>query len=328
MMNSPLSTVCIGLGAALITLLAGCAGAGKGHAQASPPLRPPQSLPIFRGDGSPADLDSVVSACAHAQVVMIGEVHGHPQGLDFAATVWDGVLAQTDHAALSMEFFERDQQVGLDDYLDGVTDEAAFKKATGRTDGSYPPGHRRMVEASKAAKRPVIGANAPRRYVRIARSDGFDRLGSLTPEQKRLFDIPAELPSEAYHKRFLELMSGAASDPSHGAPTAKDAPPPDPAEEQKTIEGFYRAQVLWDSTMSTSIDRALDGGLSPVFHVVGGFHINDDGGTLQLLRRRRADAAIITIAIVNADATALRPEEKGKANYIVYVGPSPDTDAP
>ncbi len=275
--------------ATVVPLLStGCAQTGKPRPAAAPALRNPHALPLFHGDGSPADLDALISASAEAQVVMIGEVHGHPDGLNFAAALWDGVLARTAHAALSMEFFERDQQAGLDDYLGGITDEAAFKKATGRTDGGYPPGHRRMVEAAKSAARPVIAANAPRRYVRVARIDGYDRLRSLLPEQTRLFDLPADMPSEAYHERFVNLMGGAASDPSHTAP----GPAPDPAEQAKTIEGFYRSQVLWDSTMAASIDRALSAGFAPVIHVVGGFHVAEDGGTVQLLRKRRPDAAI------------------------------------
>jgi uncharacterized iron-regulated protein len=329
-MKSILATGWVLLATALAGLGGGCAG--PGHARPGLPLREPHALPLFRGDGTGADFDALVSAAAQAQVVLIGEVHSHPQGLDFAAALWDGILARTDHAALSMEFFERDQQAGLDDYLSGVTDEAAFKKATGRTEGSYPSGHRRMVEAAKSATRPVLGANAPRRYVRIARLEGYDRLKPLTPEQQRLFDLPAEMPSEAYHERFVKLMSGMASDPAHGSPPPSGKPgekpggppAPDPAEEQKTIESIYRSQVLWDATMSASIDRALEQGLVPVFHVVGGFHVNDDGGTLQLLRKRRPDAAIVTVAVVDADATSLRPDDKGKADYIVYVGPSPD----
>jgi uncharacterized iron-regulated protein len=51
-----------------------------------------------------------------------------------------GVLSKADKAALALEFFERDEQTRLDEYLAGVTDEAAFKKRTARTDGNYPPG--------------------------------------------------------------------------------------------------------------------------------------------------------------------------------------------
>jgi uncharacterized iron-regulated protein len=324
-MNKPLLACVTLLVSGLATVPGGCAGASKPGGDTPKPLLPPERVPIFRADGSRADFDAVVSSCAEAQAVLIGEVHGHPQGLDFAAAVWEGVLSRTDEAALSMEFFERDQQVGLDDYLDGVTDEAAFKKATARSAGSYPPGHRRMVEAAKAAHRPVIAANAPRRYVRLARTDSMERLAMLTPEQRRLFDTPDTPPSEAYHQRFVTLRTGMGSDPTHGAPA--NSPPPDPEEERKTIEGFYRAQVVWDATMAASIDRALDKVLSPVVHVVGGFHIADDGGTLQLLRNRRPDTKIVTIALVDADASSLRPEDKGKADYIVYVGPLPDDSA-
>jgi uncharacterized iron-regulated protein len=307
---------------AALWLLGACAG-GKAPTVAEPPLRDARALPLFGPGGSAADFDALVSACSEAQAVIVGEIHGHPQGLDFAAALWEGIADRTPSAALSMEFFERDHQAGLDDYIAGITDEAAFRKATARTEGGYPPGHRRMVEHAKASGRPVIAANAPRRYVRIARLEGYERLAMLTSEQRRLFEAPEAMPSEAYRERFMALMGGAAADPSHAAPAGGTAPQPDPEEMQRTLEGFYRSQVLWDSTMAASIDGAIGAGLSPVVHIVGGFHVEKDGATVELLRHRRPEAAIVTILVVDAEGPSLRAEDQGKADYIVYAGPSP-----
>lgn len=42
-----------------------------------------------------------------------------------------------------------------------------------------------MVEAAKAAGRPVIAANSPRRCLRVAKSDGYDKLKGLGQEQRQ-----------------------------------------------------------------------------------------------------------------------------------------------
>src|SRR4029079_18353147 len=114
-------------------------------------------------------------------VVFLGENHGHPLGLATADELFEDVLAREPNAALSLEFFERDEQSRLDDYLTGVSDVAALEKSSERTPGNFPPGHRAMVEAAKRAGRPVHAANAPWQYTTLARKEGYERLAQLTP---------------------------------------------------------------------------------------------------------------------------------------------------
>lgn len=300
-------------------VLGGCAG-NSPRVGGAETLRDPRGLLVVGRDGGSADFDAVASECAGADAVLIGEIHGHPQGLEFAAALWEAVLARAEGAALSMEFFERDQQAALDDYLAGVTDGPAFEKASGRTPGGYPPGHRRMVEAAKAAVRPVIAANAPRRYTRLARMEGYERLESLTPEQRRLFEVPVEMPTGKYREEFMSLMGGM--DAGHQPGGAES--PPDPGAQQKMLDGFFRSQSLWDATMAASIDRALGEGHRPVVHLVGRFHVQHDGGTVQLLRARRPGAKVVTVVVV--DAWDQRAEDAGKADFVVYAGPGPEPE--
>ena len=67
-------------------------------------------------------------------VVIIGEMHGHGRGLAVAAALWDDLLARgTGNPALSMEFFERDHQVHIDDYLADLAECAGDLLGTGAT---------------------------------------------------------------------------------------------------------------------------------------------------------------------------------------------------
>ncbi len=248
------------------------------------------------------------SEVAGADVIVIGESHGHPLGLEAAACLFDDVLATRPDAALLLEFFERDKQIALDDYLAGVTDEEGFKKASGRTAGNYPPGHRRMLEAAKARGRPVVAANAPMRYVRRTTSDGYADLTSLSPRQQALFVVPDSLVEGKYRADFAHMMSG------HG----DGAMPPE------RIEKMYRSQQMWDATMADSIASTLRGGNSPVVLVVGRFHADFEGGTIQLLRRAEPDVRVRTLSMVDRDGDAIDPEDVGRADFVVYVGASPD----
>lgn len=270
--------------------------------------------------GAAASETAAASAAAGADAVVIGENHGHPLGLSTAADLWDDVLKRADHAALSLEFFERDDQSRVDDYLTGLADEKAFRLRTGRTESSYPAGHRRMVEAAKAAKRPVIASNAPRAQVRAAGKEGYERLGALTPEQRRLVRIPESEPSSRYRGDFEKVMSDPAV--AHGPK------PKDEAERKKQIESAFRGQSLWDWTMADSIAAGLSSGSRPVCHVVGRFHEDFRGGLVQALEKIRPGVKVVTVSFVDAWSETLRDEDKGRADFVVYVGPEPYAHKP
>lgn len=282
-----------------------------------------RSVVMLAGDGSgPVEWDAVVKLAADAEVVLIGEVHGHRLGLAAAADLFDDILEASPDAVLSLEFFERDHQVAVDDYLAGITDEAGFASAAGRTKGNYPPGHARMLEAAKEAGRPVIASNAPRRYARLVRTDGFAKLDELTPEQQRLAAAPSSVPDTAYSDRFREVMSEMVG--SHGG----DDDEPDPEADAEMIEGFLRAQTMWDETMADSINAGMRAG-TPVVHVVGRFHAEDalepggSGLADALGRRARRQVRVVTIMFMNVDAAEVREEDLGLGNFVVYVGASP-----
>ncbi len=322
------------------TLSPACAATGSGDARTDPAAAgDPRSVPVFRGDGSTAAWSDLVDAAVDADAVILGENHGHPLGLAIAAALWSDVVERTPRAALSLEFFGRDEQCHLDDYLAGLTDEATFEQRTDRTAGSYPPGHRAMIEAAKAAGRPVFAANAPRPYVRLASSAGFDRLATLTAEQRRLFRVPDELPTGRYRHDFDEVMgdmAGHGGNPPAATASAATAPtattgepgaPVDPAAEEArhraALDGAFRGQSLWDWTMAGSVDRALWDGNAPVVQVVGRMHCDFHGGLVLALDRLHPGIHTVTVSFVDEAPTAFQDADAGRADFVIYVGPEP-----
>lgn len=274
----------------------------------------PRAVPIFAGDASGVVAwDRVVEACAEAAVVVIGEIHGHPLGLEVAAELFDDILRRNPRAVLSMEFYERDHQVALDDYVAGIINAEQFDKATFRSTGNNPAGHRRMVESARLAGRPIVASNAPRRYARLARTDGYDRLRNLTAEQRRHFEIPDALPENAYASRFRAAMSGMGGHGDSGG---------------DMIEGFFRSQTLWDVTMADSIADAVRLG-RPVVHVVGRFHAEygtepgKSGLADAIAQRLQPDQRMVIITVMDTDSGALRIEDVGRGHFVVYVGSLP-----
>ncbi|MCR9075805.1 MAG: ChaN family lipoprotein, partial [bacterium] len=241
-------------------------------------------------------------------VVLMGEVHGHALGNAVQQEMFEDILTANPNALLAMEFYERDEQVALDDYLAGITDREAFEQAADRNEGNNPWAHARMIEASKEAGRPVIAANAPRRYVRLARTGGFDRLRELNEYQRALVEIPEQTPQGAYRDRFMEAMGGMAS---HGG--------------EEMIESFLRSQSTWDATMAQSIVDAFEHG-TPVVLVVGYFHAQFpfEPGSSELVDqlRKRTDRNLNIVTCITLPAThdEIQEDDRNIADFVVYVG--------
>jgi uncharacterized iron-regulated protein len=308
-MTSLMSTARVSVAAASLTLLSACQTPKR-----EPDPIEPRAVPIFAGDASGVvPWDSVVRTCADASVVVIAEVHGHPLGLALAAELFEDILQASPTAVLSMEFYERDHQTALDDYTAGILSPDEFDAATFRNAGNNPDGHRRMLEATRLAGRPVIGANAPRRYARLARTEGFDRLRDLTDTQRRHYEIPDALPDNAYAKRFRAAMNAMGGHGQAG---------PDP------VGGYFRAQTLWDVTMAESVAEATRLG-APVVHIVGRFHAEfgtepgKSGLADAIAQRIQPEQRMIIITVIDADAGSLRVEDVGRGHFVAYVGPLP-----
>ena len=297
------------LSAVLLVLVGACAAVAPVPSAPKVELAP-REVKLFRGDGAAATWSELVEAASAAEVVFLGENHGHPLGLASAAALFEDVLARSDKASLSLEFFERDEQSRLDDYLSSVSDAATLERRTQRSEGNFPPGHRAMVELAKAKSRPVHASNAPRQYVRIVSQKGYEPLAELSWEQRRLFRIPDELLSGRYRDDFDRIMTPSGRDPKA-------------ADEQARLARVFRSQQMWDWTMAESVFLALQRDEAPVVQVIGRFHSDFRGGTVQALERLRPGTRALVVSYVNEDAPAALPaDDAGRGDFVLYVGPS------
>ena len=297
------------LSAVLLVLVGACAAVAPVPSAPKVELAP-REVKLFRGDGAAATWSELVEAASAAEVVFLGENHGHPLGLASAAALFEDVLARSDKASLSLEFFERDEQSRLDDYLSSVSDAATLERRTQRSEGNFPPGHRAMVELAKAKSRPVHASNAPRQYVRIVSQKGYEPLAKLSWEQRRLFRIPDELLSGRYRDDFDRIMTPSGRDPKA-------------ADEQARLARVFRSQQMWDWTMAESVFLALQRDEAPVVQVIGRFHSDFRGGTVQALERLRPGTRALVVSYVNEDAPAALPaDDAGRGDFVLYVGSS------
>jgi uncharacterized iron-regulated protein len=299
----------------------------------------PRALPMFAGlDGRALSWPDVMEAAAWADIIIIGEQHDDGLGHAVELAVVQDVLARSPHdTALSMEMLERDEQPLVDDYLDGVIDQPTFAKLTFSEnwagEGSWSKWYQPMMDAAKDVKAPVVAANAPRRYVRLARSDGYVKLRALPADRRQFFDFPMGTASAEYRRRFEEVMR-EASEQAKAAAATMPATAPETAAiaahageiTPQRIDAGLRTQLIWDATMASSIVKALRTDSEKVIHIVGQFHCDFEGGTVQQIRKRMPHAKILVISLQRENSSSLLNDDRGRADVVVYTGKSPEAN--
>lgn len=249
----------------------------------------------FDAKGKPVDVSAIIAAAENADVVFLGENHDDVTGHALQLQIFKALVekySKERKMALSMEMFERDVQVVLDEYLAGLISENHFLLSS-RPWGNYKQDYRPLVEIAKAEKLPVIAANAPRRYINMVSRGGRDALNGLSKQAKAwLPPMPYNRPSEAYQKKFKALMG------------------PSP-EAQMGIDKIMDSQALWDATMAWSVATFLKKNKKPlVVHLNGAFHTENRLGTAEQTMNYRKKARVLVVSMhYDSDFTNFKPEK-------------------
>jgi uncharacterized iron-regulated protein len=269
-----------------------------------------EALPAFDGEsGAALDFAAVLERAAPAAVVIVGETHDDAVGHGYQRALVQALCQRYPGSALALEMLERDEQVLVADWLEGLLDAEGFARESGSTAWAGPDSwalwYQPILDAARDNGARIVAANAPRRYVRAARQLGFERLAALEGERRAWFDLPfGEQPLD-YRERFLALMGGMG----HGEPLS-------PEEAAKVFD----SQSVWDATMAGSVHAAAPSVEHKVLLLVGQFHSDHAGGTVAQLRYLGPELEILTLSLVPEVSTTLRPEDQGRASIVVYTG--------
>lgn len=243
------------------------------------------SVVILDVDDRALSWDEMIGRTDDFDVIVLGEIHDdHVAHLVQRAVVED-VSKRRDGSVLAMEMLERDEQILIDDYRDRLIDADDFAKLTFSEswagEGSWDEWYLPIIDVAHENGASVIAANAPRRYVRLARTDGFERLEELPEDRRRLVEWPDPPIEGQYRKRFMDLMS------SNGEEEI----------DMEVADSFFRAQQTWDATMAGSVVENLpkEGGASML--MLGRFHSDHEGGTVGMIRRLAPQLGIIVISL-------------------------------
>ncbi len=230
-------------------------------------------------------LENIASDLKNADVIFFGEEHN-----DSAGHYLEKELLQTLHRsfgkdlALSLEMFETDCQLVLDEYLDAHISEDRFTRES-RAWSNYRD-YRPMIEYARSNDMDVIAANPPRRYVNMVSRKGMASLDSLPKASKKFLPkLPYDTARGRYREKFLAFMQG-------GSPGTSN------------YRIFY-SQCLWDAGMANSIYKYWKKNRdTKILHVVGRFHSDEKLGTAEQLQNRSSSLRILNISCFSDESFA------------------------
>lgn len=326
------------------------------HAQRSSGITEGVDFQVYGPNGEPRSFAELLAALDDAEAALVGEFHTDSIGHEVEAEILIraaqrfgivGDAAVTERPiVLSLEFFERDVQIVLDEYLADLITEDQFLKSARPWD-NYAGAYRPLVEFARAHKVPVIAANAPRRYTNRVTRLGPDALEDLSDDAKRFLPpLPYPGPSDAYKAQFFEAMMEAMEEAEEEATAdvaaEEEAAEEEPAEEDTAEEdeervappnhgmGFaLQSQTLWDASMSHAITKALEE--SPralVIHYVGGFHVARHTGIPEKVLYYRPGTRIVTINMEPVDDIRAwdAEEHEGLADFVILTQAPPEDE--
>lgn len=247
--------------------------------------------------------EKLVKATTDADVVFFGELHNNPicHWLELELT---RAMFKNEGAKLSLgaEMFEADNQIILDEYLQGLIKEKQLTKEA-KVWPNYDTDYAPLVNFAKDHQLVFIATNIPRRYANLVSREGLESLNKLSKQAKAWMaplPIKVDLDLPGY-KKISDMMAGMHSkDPDSG-------------------ERIALAQATKDATMGWFIAQNLKPG-DKMIHFNGTYHSNDHEGIVYYLKKYKPGVKVLTIATVEQDdITHLDDDHATLADFIIVI---------
>lgn len=301
-------------------VFAGCTSlAGHSAPDQQPDLIAPQSQYdsiITDNEGSLLSINQLATELESADVVVIGEYHGHNGAHLLQYLVQSALFRQRPEQLLSMEQFTLTDQPELNEYLAGDSGEEELIADTDAW-SNYKASYRPLVEFSKNRNLPVIAANAPADIVRCVGRNGESHLEQLEASQRSQLPDQPLVDTQAYRNKFFEALGGG-----HGSGDDQSGP-------SERLENSYRAQLLRDNTMADQVITGLEKNPDhQLIHVTGTFHSEDRLGMVAVLEKKRPELEVAVISPVfwrpGENLDSLLETHRGKGDFLYFLQPLPE----
>ncbi len=255
---------------------------------------------LYDSQGNNLAYQSMVLDVQTADIVFFGEMHTDPiaHWLQFELTK-DLHRVQGNDLTIGVEMFEADDQIILDEYLEGLYSEKKFE-AEVKMWNNFVTDYKPVLDYSKANNLRYIATNIPRRYASMIHHGGFSAIENLSEEAisligPRLRDLYD--PTVPAYANMMQMQGMG----------------------EHVNDNFPKAQAAKDATMAHFILKNLDDkGL--FLHFNGAYHSDNYEGIVWWINQISPDLEVKTITTVYQDDIATFSENNlNRADYIIAV---------
>lgn len=252
---------------------------------------------IYTSEGKRASYEQLLAQAEEADIILFGELHNNPicHWLQYELTV-DLYERKKDNLLLGAEMFETDDQVILDEYLQGKISDKTFKDEA-KEWTNYNTDYKPLVDFAKQSKIPFVATNIPRRYANMIFNRGIKSMDSLSKEALAwICPLPFPYDSNLLCYKYIAKATGG-----HGG------------------ENLKLSQAIKDATMSHFIAKNLKPGAT-LLHYNGTYHSMNFESMVWYLKKWNPDVKILTIHSMETKELDTLPEDQfGAADYILLL---------
>lgn len=269
---------------------------GISHAQ----LR---AFKIFDNKGEEVSFEQLAEKAAQHEITLFGELHNNSLAHWLQLRLLKSLQETDQSLILAGEFFERDDQLNIDEWFSGKITDKNFE-AEAKLWNNYQTDYRPLLLFAKNHNIPFVASNVPRKYASLVSREGLKSLDSLSIEAKSNFpplpiNVDKELPGYVGMK---EMMHGSSMN----------------------VDFMIEAQALKDATMAYSLFEFIREG-NKILHINGAYHSNNYEGIVWYIREAYPDIKLLTINTVELEDNQALDEKLLKSADFIIVLP---TDSP
>jgi uncharacterized iron-regulated protein len=250
---------------------------------------------IFDAKGKECHYAKLLEQAKEADVILFGEQHDNPinHWLEQELTR-DVYNAKKGQLVMGAEMFEADDQIVVNEYLNGSLTEKTFKDEC-KLWTNFPSDYKPLLDFAKKNKLRFIATNIPRRYANMVYTRGLEKLDSIEPEAKRWI-APLPIAYDKTLKCYADIFAAAKG---HGG------------------ENLPKSQAVKDATMAYFILKNLSSGQTFI-HFNGSYHTDNFCGIVWYLKQAKPDLKIVTIGSTEQDSVDdLAKENEGLGDFIL-----------
>lgn len=250
---------------------------------------------IYDIKGKESNYDKLLKEAQEADIILFGELHDNPicHWLQLELTK-DLYEIKKNNLVLGAEMFEADDQIALNEYLQGKLSDKTMKDEV-KLWSNYKTDYKPLLDFAKTNHLNFVAANIPRRYANMVYNKGIEKLDSIDAEAKKWIS-PLPMKYDANLKCYKEIFESAGG---HGG------------------ENLPKSQAIKDATMAYFILKNWSK-KKTFIHYNGTYHSNYHQGIEWYLKQENPNLKVFTIASTEQPAIdTLAKDAAGLADYII-----------